>query len=116
MKGSPLPAFSEDISSLILGFDNCCSGWHTCSGSTYTKSLSWVSARVVNLPNSISIRQEDNLILSGDRKVARTEALLMSLFLSDFLICGKVPVCWLAVLTGQRQTHKAFCSPIAAVF
>lgn len=99
-------------SSLIWGFYNHCSRWHTCSASTYAKSLSWVSQRVVNLPNSVMIRREDHTILSGDKKVAWMKALLMSLFLNGFLICRRVPDRadsgreWSAVamLPGERQT------------
>lgn len=90
MKDSP-PTFSWDISSVILGFYSHCSTWHIGSVPRYTKSLSWVYVRVVNLPNSTLIRQEDHLILSGDKKVAWTKAPLSSLFPNDFLICRRLP-------------------------
>lgn len=123
MKGSP-PTFSGDVSSLMLGFYTCCFWWHMYSAPTFAKSLSWVSARVVNLPNSILIKQEDHLISSGDKKVAWTKALLMSLFLNDFLICRRVldrvvsakELSAVAICLSRLKAYKAFCSPFAVVF
>lgn len=82
----------------------------------FAKSLSWVFARVLNLPNSILIKQEDHLILSGDTKVAWTKALFMSLFLNDFLICKRVPdrivsakgMSTVAVCLSRLKACKAF--------
>lgn len=123
MKGSP-HASSWDVSSLFWGLYIRCSGWHTYSTCTYAKSLSWVSVRVVNLPNSVLIRQEDRFILSGDKEVAWTKALLMSLFLNDFLICGRVPdrvvsaqeLSAKATCSSRVKADRAFCSPFATVF
>lgn len=123
VKGSP-PTFPWDISFPIWGFFNYCSGWHTWSACMYAKYLSWVSARVVNLPNSILIRQKDHLILSGDKKVVWTKALLMSLFLNDFPICRRIldsivsakELSAVTLYSSRLKAYKAFCSPFATVF